>query len=181
LLKMLKRPDKNLKKWDELNLAHPTWGFYSVDAHLLYESLLPFLQLHVLLKNPLSNDFERASHQVLSAIHRGHFYSAIDHAAQACGFRFWAQSGKNTIQMGEHSDCDPGVSLHIRAEFPFACEVHLIHNGKKIRISTDKIIVHQPVKPGFYRIEVYLKEPTPMRKDIPWILANPIFFREKSS
>lgn len=179
LVKMLKRPTKNLKKWDELNMSQPTWGLYSVDAHLLYKRLLPFLQLHVLLENPLSNEFEKASHQVLSALHRGHFYNAVEHAAQACGFRFWAQSEKKTVQMGEKVYLDPHTTLHICAEFPFACEVRLIHNGKTIKVSTDKRIVHRPIKAGFYRVEVYLKERTPMKDDIPWILSNPIFFLEK--
>lgn len=180
LLKMLKRPVKNLNKWDELNHTHPTMGFYSVDAHLLYKPLLPFLRLHVLLKNPLSEEFEQASHQVLSALHQGRFYNAVDYAAQASGFRFWAQKGQKRVHMGEKSVFDSHATLHIRAEFPFACEVHLIHNGKKIMASTEKRIVHHPMHPGFYRVEVYLKERTPMRKDIPWILSNPIFFREKS-
>jgi hypothetical protein len=180
LLKMLKRPVKNLNKWDELNHTNPTMGFYSLDAHLLYKSLLPFLQLHVLLNNPLSEEFEQASHQVLSALHQGRFYNAVDYAAQASGFRFWAQKGQKRVQMGEKLIFDSHATLNIRAEFPFTCEVHLIHNGKKIMASTEKRIVHQPTHPGFYRVEVYLKERTPMRKDIPWILSNPIFFLEKS-
>jgi hypothetical protein len=177
---MLKRPVKNLKKWDELNHTHPTMGFYSVDAHLLYKALLPFLQLHVLLRNPLSEEFEQASHQVLSALHQGRFYNVVDYAAQARGFRFWAQTDQKYIQMGEKALFDPRMTLHIRAEYPYACEIHLIHNGNTIKTSTEKRIIHQPVEPGFYRAEVYLRERTPMRKDIPWILSNPIFFRENS-
>jgi hypothetical protein len=180
LLKMLKRPVKNLNKWDDLNLTHPTYGFYSVDAHLLYEPLLPFLRLHVLLKNPLSEEFEQASYQVLSALHEGRFYNAVDSAAQATGFRFWAQKGQKRVLMGETSLNDSQTNLHIQADFPFAHEILLIHNGKKILASAEKKIVYQPMQPGFYRVEVYLKERTPMRKDIPWILSNPIFFREKN-
>jgi hypothetical protein len=180
MLKMLQRPDKNLKKWDELNQTHPTFGFYSVDAHLLYKSLLPLLQLHVLLDKPLSNEFDLASKQVLSALHKGRFYNAVDSAAQASGFRFWAQKGQKRILMGEKTFLDSSITLRIQAEFPFAKEVHLIHNGKKIMTSTDKNMDYRPTQPGFYRVEVYLRENTPMHKDIPWILSNPIFFREKS-
>jgi hypothetical protein len=181
LLKMLRRPVKNLKKWDELNHTHPTFGFYSVDAHLLYRSLLPFLQLHVLLQNPLSKDFEQASHQVLSALHHGRFYNAVEYAAQAHGFRFWAKNGQKIIQMGETTVFDQQTTLHVRLEFPFVFKAHLIHNGKEIMASTEKNIIHQITQPGFYRVEVYLKEQTPLRNDIPWILSNPIFFREKGS
>jgi hypothetical protein len=180
LLKMLKRPEQNLKKWDELNHTHPTFGFFSVDAHILYKPLLPFLQLHALLRNPLSEEFEQASDQVFSALRQGHFYNAVDSAAQASGFRFWAQNGQKRVLMGDKSSLDSSVTLHVQAKFPFAHEVHLIHNGKKIMTSTEKRIVYQPTQPGFYRVEVYLKERTPMRQDIPWILSNPIFFGRKT-
>jgi len=180
LLKMLKRPDKNLKKWDELNRSHPTFGFFSVDAHLLYKPLLPLLQLHILLEKPLSEEFEQACHQVLSALQQGRFFNAVDTAARANGFRFWAQKGKKKLLMGEESPLDSSVTLHIQAEFPYASEICLIHNGKKIMASAEKNIVYAPAQPGFYRVEVYLKEKTPLHQDIPWILSNPIYFREKN-
>ena len=180
LLKMLKRPDKNLKKWDELNNSHPTFGFFSVDAHLLYKSLVPLLQLHILLKNPLSDEFEQARHQVLSALRQGRFYNAVDSAARADGFRFWAQKGQKRVLMGEKAVLDSRVTLHIQAAFPFATEIHLIHNGRIILKSSENTIVHQPKETGFYRVEAYLKERTPLHRDIPWILSNPIFFMEKS-
>jgi len=179
LLKILKRPDKNLKKWDELNHTHPTFGFFSVDAHLLYKHLLPCLQLHVLLKKPLSEEFDQASHQVFSALRQGRFYNAVDSAARANGFRFWAQKGQKRVLMGEESFLDSLATLHIQAAFPYASEIYLIHNGKKIMTSAEKKIVYQPIEAGFYRVEVYLKEKTPLHQDIPWILSNPIFFREK--
>lgn len=180
LLKMLERPEKNLKKWDEINRSHPTFGFFSVDAHLLYKALVPLLQLHILLNEPLSGEFDLASRQVVSALRQGRFYNAIDAAARADGFRFWAQNGQKRILMGERASIDPPSALHIQAGFPFASEVRLIHNGKKIMTSGEKNIVYQPVEAGFYRVEVYLKERTPLSKDIPWILSNPIFFGEKN-
>lgn len=180
LLKMLERPEKNLKKWDELNRSHTTYGFFSVDAHLLYKPLVPLLRLHVLLKKPLSGEFGLAFSQVVSALRQGRFYNAIDSAAWADGFRFWAQEGQKRIQMGERTTLDPSSTLHIQAAFPYASEVRLIHNGKKIMATAEKEIVYQPVEAGFYRVEVYLKERTPLSHDIPWILSNPIFVGEKN-
>lgn len=179
LLKLLKRPDKNLKKWDELNRDHRMFGFFSVDAHLLYKHLLPLLQLHILLNKPLSEEFEQASHQVFSALRQGRFYNAVDSAARANGFRYWAQNGQKRVLMGEESSLDSPAALHIQSAFPFASEIHLIHNGEKIMTSAEKKIVFQPTEAGFYRVEVYLKERTPLHHDIPWILSNPIYFREK--
>ncbi len=178
-LKMLRRPSKNLKKWDELNLSHPTYGFFSLDAHTFYRSLLPSFQLHVFLEKPLSKTFDEASDQVFSALRLGRFYNAVDSAAQADGFKFWAQKGANSIYMGGETALDAAVTLHVRSLFPFAQEVHLIHNGKKIAVSSEGRLSHHSKESGFYRVEVYLKARTPLHKDIPWILSNPIYLREK--
>lgn len=180
LLKILGRPQKNLKKWDEINQSQWMFGFYSVDAHLLYRPLLPSLQLHVLLSNPLSSDFEVASHQVYSALRRGRFYNAVDAAAQARGFRFWAQKGEGRLPMGEKTMFDPAITLHIQVPLPFAKEIHLIHNGKKLLVTSKDHLAHTAASPGFYRVEVYLREKSPLHGDIPWILSNPIFLRGKA-
>lgn len=180
MLKMLQPPEKNLKKWDELNQNRPTYGFYSVDAHLLYRSLLPLMRLHVLLEEPLSDEFLSASRQVFSALQRGHFYNAVDSAAQAHGFRFWIQKGQKKIPMGGKAQLDPGILLRIQADFPFAREIHLIHNGNRIMISSDINMEYRPTRPGSYRVEAYLREKTPLHKDIPWILSNPIFLTERN-
>jgi hypothetical protein len=180
LLKLLRRPSKSLKRWDLLNLIHPTYGFYSADAHTFYRSLLPCLQLHVVLENPLSKTYTEAAHQVYSALRRGRFYNAVDAAAQADGFDFWAQKGSKRISMGEESILDSPVTLHIRSVFPYAQEVHLLRNGERLIASPEDKLDLDTISPGFYRVEVYLKEKTPLREDIPWILSNPIYFREKS-
>jgi hypothetical protein len=177
LLKLLSRPQKNLKKWDEINHVQSMFGFYSVDAHLLYRPLLPSLQLHVLLDNPLSSDFEAASRQVYSALRRGRFYNAVDAAAQAQGFRFWAQKGKIKLSMGEKTTFDPAITFHIQVPAPFAKEIHLIHDGKEILITSKDNFEYKAADAGFYRVEVYLREKSPLDGNIPWILSNPIFLR----
>jgi len=180
LLKMLGRPQKNLKKWDEINQSQSMFGFYSIDAHLLYCPLLPSLQLHVLLSHPLSSDFEVASRQVYSALRRGRFYNAVDAAAQARGFMFWAQRGEERLSMGEKTMFDPAITIHIQVPLPFAKEIHLIHNGKKLLVTSEDNLEYKAANPGFYRVEVYLREKSALRGDIPWILSNPIFLREKA-
>jgi hypothetical protein len=180
LLKMLSRPQKNLQKWDEINHVQSMYGFYSVDAHILYRPLLPSLRLHVLLNKPLSGDFEAASRQVYSALRHGRFFNAVDTAAEAQGFRFWAQKGKERIFMGEKIGFDPSITIHTQVLQPFAKEIHLIHNGKKILVTSKDNFRYHAANPGFYRVEVYLKERSPLNGDIPWILSNPIFLRQKA-
>jgi hypothetical protein len=178
-IKMLCRPERNLRKWDELNRIHPVFGFFSIDAHLFYKSLLPLLNLHVLLKTPLSGQFEEASQQVYESLKEGRFYNAVDAAAQADGFRFWMEKGSQRLEMGEETVLDSQIMGHVHAAFPFATEILLLHNGKLIHSSTQDDVTYKITKPGFYRVEVYLKERSPLHRDIPWIVSNPIFLTEK--
>ena len=70
------------------------------------------------------------------------------------------------------------LTLHIQAPFPYAKEIHLIQDGKSIFQSTEETFSFEVKQPGVYRVEIYLKEKSPLRKDIPWIISNPIFIRE---
>ncbi len=167
LLKILNVPKKNLFKWDSLNDAHQIYGYYSTDAHLLYKPLMSFLRLHLLLDEPLSSEFKAAKEQVFDALKHGQFYSAIDAAARAEGFRFWTAAGENT-------------TLHIQLPLSISKETRLIFNGQSILQSPDDTIEFQVEKSGIYRVEVYLKERSPLNKRIPWILSNPIFVKEQT-
>lgn len=178
LLKMIDYPAKNLEKWDQLNIHHSLYGYFSADAHFLYRPLFSLLRLHILLKNPLSSDFHEARDQVYEALRYGRFYNAIDAAAESMGFRFSARTGKRTSQMGETIILNSPVTLRIKAPFPYAKEIHLIHNGNAIIFSRKKRLSFETTDPGTYRAEVYLKEKTPLNKNVPWIISNPIFLRK---
>ncbi len=178
LLKMLDSPQRNLKKWDELNRIHPIYGYFSVDAHLLYRPLLSLFRLHLLLGKPLSTDFKTARSQVYEALKRGRFYNTIDAAAQGEGFRFWGKQGEKTIPMGSVAELTTPVRLHIEAPFPFRKEIHIIRGGKNILRSQEEALFYSAQEPGIYRVEIFLKERTPLGKDIPWIVSNPIFLKE---
>ncbi len=178
LLKILDSPHRNLRKWDELNKIHPLYGYFSTDAHRLYQPAFDFLRLHLLLKTPLSKHFETARYQVYETLKRGRFYNSIHAAAHARGFRFWGEKRKKMIPMGGSTFLDYPVKLHIKAPFSFSNEIHLVHNGKKIFQSSEENSSYETAQPGTYRIEVYLRERTPLAKNVPWIVSNPIFLRE---
>ncbi|MFQ5722161.1 MAG: PHP domain-containing protein [Candidatus Aminicenantales bacterium] len=181
LLKMLDNPWKNLRKWDELNRPHPIYGYYSIDAHLLYRSLFNLFHLHLNLNRPLVPNFKDASRQIYTTLKKGRFYNAIDGAAEAKGFKFFAKSRDKTeiYPMGAIVKTRFPLSLHIKAPFSLAKEIHLILNGKVILRSQQEEIVYAAKTPGIYRVEVYLKEKSPLGQEIPWILSNPIFLRRK--
>jgi len=178
LLKILDSPYRNLRKWDEMSKLYPVYGYFSLDSHRLYRSLFGYLHLHVLLKIPLSEDFKTASKQVYEALRKGRFYNSIHAAAHAHGFRFWGEKDKKMIPMGSTILFDSPVTLHIKAPFPFAREIHLIHNGNSIFSSAEKSASYEATQPGTYRVEVYLMASSPLGKKIPWIVSNPIFLRE---
>jgi hypothetical protein len=178
-LKMFDSPHRNLRKWDELNSLHPTFGYFSLDAHILYRPALNLLRLHLLLQTPLSEDFDTANDQVYEALRKGRFYNSIHAAAHAYGFRFSAkEKGGKTVPMGSTVMSDSPVTLNIEAPFPFAKDIHLVHNGKRIFSSNEESVSYDAAHPGTYRVEVYLTERSPLGKKIPWVVSNPIFLRE---
>ena len=182
LLKMLDNPWKNLRKWDELNRSHPIYGYYSIDAHLLYQPLFNLFHLHLCLNRPLAADFNDASRQIYTALKKGHFYNAIDAAAEAKGFKFFASSRDKAkiFPMGAVVKTSFPVFLNIKVPFSLAKEIRLIQDGQTVLRSPHEEIVYEAEAAGIYRVEVYLKEKSPLGKEIPWILSNPIFLRRKS-
>jgi len=179
LLKILDSPQREMRKWDELSKIYPIYGYFSADAHLLYRALFDFLRIHVILNAPFSPDFETARAQVFEALRSGRFYNSIHAAARASGFRFCGERGEEIIPMGGTASFKAAsLTLHIQAPFPYAKEIHLIQDGKSIFQSTEETFSFEVKQPGVYRVEIYLKEKSPLRKDIPWIISNPIFIRE---
>ncbi|MGD8537396.1 MAG: CehA/McbA family metallohydrolase [Candidatus Aminicenantes bacterium] len=180
-LKVLERPEKNLLKWDSLNESQHIYGYYSTDAHLLYRALFAALHLHIPLSKPLSREFECAKKQVLQSLRRGNFYSAVDGAAGARGFRFWAEQEGNVIPMGSVAPAGSKTSFYATMPVGVAFEARLLRDGDPVFQSQDQTWTYAVSESaGTYRVEVYLREKTPIKKDIPWILSNPIFLKERT-
>ncbi len=159
LMKMIVPPEKALRKWDQLLARHRALGFFSTDAHFFYSAIFQVFHLHVLLDQPRSSDFDAARRQVFDALRRGAFYSAVDAAADARGFRFSLE----------------GDSLRLTAPFSFAHETVIIHDGKVIHRTRENDVTLPLAGPGAYRAEVYLRERTPLDPGVPWIISNPVY------
>lgn len=180
LLKTLDRPVQTLRKWDELNESAHVCGYFSVDAHLLYSALFSCFRLHVLLDRPLAKDFDAARSQVFGALRAGKFYNAVDAARPAAGFRYYAETVSAGFNPRNSFRFDPASPPTLRAEaaFPFAVEIRLLRNGKEIMRTGEKRLAFPAAEPGAYRVEVYLREWSPLAPDVPWIVANPIYLQE---
>jgi hypothetical protein len=158
LLRTIDPPAQTLRKWDELLRQRPVTAYFSADAHLLYAAIFPIFHLHLVLDRPLESGLESGRRQVFGALHAGRFYSAIDGAASARGFRFEARGGV----------------LRVAAPFSFAHETVIIRDGRMIHRSGDTDITLPLPGPGLYRAEVYLRERSPLDPAVPWIVSNAI-------
>jgi len=180
LLKTLKRPSQCLRKWDEMGEKQVVYGYFSADAHLAYETLFSCFRLHVLLEEPLAGEFEQARAQVFKSLRRGAFYCAVDSARPAGGFTFWAESRGSRFPMGSAVPPAPSFPVQLRAEaaFPFAVQTRLLRDGEVVLRSEGSAISFPSDRPGVYRIEIYLRGGSPLARDFPWVISNPIFIRE---
>jgi hypothetical protein len=184
LLRMIDPPGQTLRKWEELNSRNSApgqgriYGYFSADAHFLYKAVFPVFHLHVLLEKPLSREFEAARRQVFDGLRSGRFFNAVDAAAKAEGFNFWAENDGKIFPMGaELSPAAGPAKLRVRAPFSFAHEIRLVCNGVILRRSNEKGMDFEAKEAGAYHAEVYLREKSPLQPAVPWILSNPIFLR----
>ncbi len=188
LVKMLEHPAANLKRWDQRGASAAIAGYFSADAHLYYRGIFALLRLHALLDAPAAGEGPAAEEaRIWDALRQGRFYNAVEAVADARGFRFAAEAGRGrgaarTFRMGDTivgaGQAPRAVVFEIRAPFPFRKEVRLLRDGRVIASSRDDILRVPSEGPGVYRVEVYLKERTPLGADIPWIVANPIYLRK---
>jgi hypothetical protein len=180
LLKTLERPSQTLRKWDEMAAKQAVYGYFSADAHLAYETLFSCFRLHVLLGEPLAAEFERARAQVFNSLRRGAFYCAVDSARPAGGFIFWAERQRSHFPMGSTVPLAPSSRMQFRAEaaFPFAVQTCLLRDGEVVLRSEGPDISFSSGRPGVYRVEICLRGGSPLARDFPWIISNPIFIRE---
>jgi hypothetical protein len=155
-LKTIRRPDEQIRTWDRMAESQKTLGFFSVDAHMLYGPAFHLFQIFALLDGPLEKEFDSARSQVFEALRSGRFFSAVDAAADPSGFRFWFD----------------GSELRVQTPFSFAHETRIIHDGRATAASLERYLAYTPGEPGAYRVEVYLRERSPLRADIPWIVSN---------
>jgi hypothetical protein len=193
LIKMLEHPAANLKRWDQRGASAAIAGYFSADAHLYYRGIFALLRLHVLLDAPAGGEGPAAEEALIwNALRHGHFYNAVEAVADARGFRFAAEAGggkgagsgsARAFRMGDTiSAAGAGaqpVLFEIRAPFSFRKEVRLLRDGRIVASSPDDIVRVPSEGPGVYRVEVYLKERTPLGADIPWIVSNPIYLRKE--
>jgi hypothetical protein len=232
LLSLLGPPERELRAWDRMAASNPTHhvsGYYAADAHFGYGPLFRFFHIHALLDTPPEADFAAARGQVFAALRAGLFYSAVEAAAEADGFRFWAERSGIILPMGSSikgqacgqplarglyprastAEVDPrakpaliasrmrtaepgapaavetggtgagAVRFKVRAPFEFNHEARLVRDGQVVARSASGSLAFDSAEPGVYRVEVFLRERSPLGPDVPWIASNPIVIQKE--
>lgn len=183
LKSIIKPPEETLKVWDELNQKRRVVGIGGIDAHAHKVNLLGFFEVevfpykvlfksirtHILTNENLKSykgDIKKSKEIVYEALKRGRCFVSNYYYGDAAGFRFFAEDGKEIINMGDSVKLTN--KLKLRVLLPnVSGKIKLIRNGRLIdeveNFDADFIINQS----GAYRVEIY-------NEDHPWIYSNHI-------
>jgi hypothetical protein len=190
----LKRPDENLKKFDEISAkrkislyggtdAHSNIGFHlfgdDAENKLInikldrYETAFRVVRTHILLEK----DKQLSQETLLEAIKNGHSFIGFDVLSDASGFSFTAENGKETRIMGDEiSFAENQTNLKINSTQ--TARFVIFKNGEKVSETSDNKEFNFPVKEkSTYRVEVYLDSLGNPFDQMPWIISNPIYVK----
>lgn len=188
LLALVGSPRRETEAWDRWGSGRLVTAYYAADAHLAYRMLFRLFRIHVLLPERPAEEFEAARRQVFGALQAGRFYSAVEAAAEADGFRYWAVQSGRILPMGSTVTLGPGrgpgqaepVRLIVRTPYRFRHEIRLLRDGRPTASSEGPELVFEAGEAGTYRAEVFLRERTPLRQEVAWISSNPILLRKET-
>ena len=105
------------------------------------------------------------------ALLHGRCYVAFDWLADPTGFRFMANAGRHTFEMGDETTRH---DLSLRADTPIPADLHLLRDGEEIARESGTRLERTADKPGVYRVEAWVTVADETR---PWIYSNPIYVR----
>lgn len=167
-----------LRRWDELNRTRKVVGIASPDAHAFPVKIWPItveifpykvhfraLRTHVILSEPMSDDFEAAKHQLFSALTDCRVFCSNMRWGSADTFEFYAITETEKAVIGGSVVLDQSTRLLV--SLPERADLRIIGNGEKVlEVVTDKV-EYKVTSPGIYRIEVW-------KGDKGWIFSNHI-------
>ena len=170
--------ERVLTTWDEISLNRKCAGLASTDAHAfpiklgpLTVEIFPYkvhfrsLRTYIILREPLSTDFNIAKKQLYDAIRDCRLFMANLRWGDATSFEFVAESGGRVVTAGEQLDHFEGVTL--RVTLPSSADLRVIRNGQLVREATTDHLTYKVVNPGVYRVEA-------RKNGRGWIFSNHI-------
>ena len=172
-------PAETLKRWDKLALKRRILGIGAADAHghkqkiwgpiwrtiFPYSVELRFLRTHVLMKEPLSRNFDEAKKQLFRALNCCRVFISNYRWGDATGFRFWAQTPQMQAIVGDRIVIHSGLRFFVNA--PGNADMRLIRNGEPIAEAKGSHAEFAADRLGAYRVEL-------RRRGKGWIFSNHI-------
>lgn len=189
----LRRPDTNLKQFDEISRTRRISMFGGTDGHsniglhvfgtdtggkLLnikidpYETTFRIVRMHILLPK----DVPLTRESLIDAIGKGNYFTGFDAFGDTTGFRFVGTAGSEIVQQGGEAAYSDGLLLKISS--PVAVRMVIFKNGEKWSEQAD--VADYAIKPdgaGVYRVELYQDALGETGSKMPWIVSNPIYVR----
>lgn len=140
---------------------------------LSYDDTLNSINVHLLLKKPLSKDFSEAKNQIYGALREGRLFIAHENLKPATGFRFFYMEDEGArLNMGEAAPFRRG---NLFVESPARGEIRLMKDGAILRKWKGNRTSFRVEEKGVYRVAVYRRIPFFGLR--PWIFSNPIYLR----
>ncbi len=173
-------PRATLRRWDEIAQRRKVLGVAAADAHgyryrifgPFWKTIFPYrvelcsLRTHILLEEPLSQDFDRAQNQVLSAMRRCRAFICNYRWGDGRGFRLWAIGDTQRGTIGDQ--LDPGDGVRFVVEAPEPAEIILVRDGKRVDRRLGRSATFECREKGAYRVELW-------RRGRGWIFSNHIY------
>ena len=189
-VQMLKRPDANLRQFDEIAKTRRISLFTGIDAHSNigfhifsddaghkwinfkidpYERVFRIARIHAQLEKsvPLTRE------SLIDAIRKGHFFTGLDTLGDSTGFQFTAVGGTAI----EGDEVKSSVGLKLRAASPVPGRFVVFKDGEKFGENSGLEYIFDAAGPGEYRVEVYQDDLGSPLDRLPWIMSNPIYVR----
>lgn len=177
--KWLRSPtDRILRRWDDVNKSRRVAGIGSVDAHgFLYRAgplrltIFPYkvqfksLRTHLLLKEPLSRDLDKARNQIYHAIRDCRVFVSNFRWGEAREFRFQIINRSGASTCGGEIAFDEDTQAVVSA--PLRGRIRLIGDGKLLKEHRGTEMEYRLERPGVYRVEIF-------RGKKGWIFSNHI-------
>jgi hypothetical protein len=165
-----------LAVWDRLAARGGCSGIAGVDAHARpmlinsleifpYEMLFSTTLTHVLTEE-FTHNAARDAAMVKEALCAGRCYMGYHVIGDPTGFRFFAQTDCECVEMGDSAPLFRRPRLTV--ELPAEGEARLIANGRIAGRGYGRRNEFTPEVPGAYRVEV-------RRRGEPWIFSNHIY------
>jgi hypothetical protein len=130
--------------------------------------------------DPYENSFRYVSTHLLAAevkegplftaLQRGRAYVAFDWMADPSGFRFTAQAGERSFEMGDDAPVAAAPELVVRPNM--ACDIRVLRDGAPFLRQEGRELRAPITEPGVYRVECWVSIGGETR---PWIYSNPIY------